>query len=71
MTDIEKVKMPEASYNDIASILDQNYGEVSLESLDERTFAIFLATAIEAAYRVGFRDGAASVNSKEHDAAKP
>jgi hypothetical protein len=55
--DISNFKIPEASFDDIAKILDQNYGEVTLQSLNDQTFILFVGTAIDAAYRIGLRDG--------------
>lgn len=59
---ISEIKITEAAFDEIGAILSINFGEISLKTLTEETFYIFLATTIEASYRVGFKDGS-KINS--------
>jgi hypothetical protein len=61
---LEDIKLTEADYNKIAAILDTNFGEVTLQTLNDETFIIFVATVLDASYRVGFQAGAESVDKK-------
>ena len=55
--DIESIKITVDAVNKVCEILNVNYGDVDMKSLSEENLFVFLATAIEAGYRIGFIDG--------------
>ncbi len=55
--DLNDIKFPESSYNDIVEILDNNFGEIDVAQLSQDDFIVFMAATINAAYKIGFRDG--------------
>ena len=63
--ELEKIVFLENSYNQIAAILDQSFGEIEVGKLTDETFAIFVAASIKAAYKIGFRDGVVSATPVE------
>lgn len=56
---IEDVTITVEALEKVCSILDNNYGaDINFKTMSEDNMNVFLATAIEAAYRIGFLDGA-------------
>lgn len=56
---IEEVRIPVKAVEKVCSILVTNYGNPNFKTLSNANLELFIATAIEAAYRVGYLDGQA------------
>lgn len=55
--DLETIKITPEAFSKICNILDVNFGEIDVKALSETDLHYFIATCIEAAYKVGFSDG--------------
>jgi hypothetical protein len=55
--DLEKIKMTPEAFSKICDILNTNFGNIDLKTLSENDLHYFIATCIEAAYKVGLSDG--------------
>lgn len=56
---IEDVKITPEAVEKVCAILSNNYGsDIDFKTMSNANLDVFLATAIEAAYRIGFLDGA-------------
>lgn len=54
---LEKIVLTEKAYDEIATLLYANFGDIEYKNLTEEKFVIFVAGVITAAYKVGYRDG--------------
>lgn len=55
--DLEKIKITPEAFSRICDLLNANFGEIDLKALSENDLHYFIATCIDAAYKVGLSDG--------------
>jgi hypothetical protein len=57
MMDLEKIKLTPEAFTRICELLNNNFGEVELKNLNEDDLHYFIATCMEASYKIGVQDG--------------